>query len=364
MSESFDIVASTGSYAVHIEPGAFATRLADWRKDVVIADDFFRTQTNTAGTLGNALYYPAHETMKSLDAAPELIERIRKCGANRQTQFVAIGGGVIQDLVAFAASIYMRGVRWMYVPTTILAMVDSCIGGKSSINVGAYKNLVGTYHPPETVYIDPELARTLPLDQQASGIIEAAKICFCRGPESFRAYLGTHPHPGMETAELGRLISHSLRAKKWFIEIDEFDAKERLLLNFGHTFGHAIEGASHYSISHGIAVGLGILCALAFARQSDDSDDVYAGAPIIGELESHLKSLISAVPELRQHLSALPIGEVLERFESDKKHRQDNYVLILAEPTGEVVLKQVAKSPASKARVERAIRSVVEGYRL
>jgi 3-dehydroquinate synthase len=362
MSESFDIVASTGSYTVHIEPGAFATRLADWQQDVVIADDFFRTSTSTVGTLGDALYYPAHETVKSLDAAPELIERIRQRGANRQTQFVAIGGGVIQDLVAFAASIYMRGVRWIYVPTTILGMVDSCIGGKSSINVGAYKNLVGTYHPPETVFIDPELARTLPLDQQASGIIEAAKICFCRGPESFRAYLDTHAHPGMDTTELGRLISHSLRAKKWFIEIDEFDQKERLLLNFGHTFGHAIEGASHYSISHGIAVGLGILCAVAFARQS--GNDVYAGAPMVGELESHLKSLISAVPELRQHLCALPIDEVLERFESDKKHKQDSYVLILVEPTGEVVLNKVAKSPESKARIERAIRSVVEGYTL
>jgi 3-dehydroquinate synthase len=362
MSESFDIVASTGSYTVHIEAGAFATRLADWQQDVVIADDFFRTSTSTVGTLANALYYPAHETVKSLDAAPELIERIRQHGANRQTQFVAIGGGVIQDLVAFAASIYMRGVRWVYVPTTILGMVDSCIGGKSSINVGSYKNLVGTYHPPETVFIDPELARTLPLDQQASGIIEAAKICFCRGPESFRAYLDTHAHPGMDTTELGRLISHSLRAKKWFIEIDEFDQKERLLLNFGHTFGHAIEGASHYSISHGIAVGLGILCALAFARQSDG--DVYAGAPMVSELESHLKSLISAAPELRQHLCALPIDEVLERFESDKKHKQDSYVLILVEPTGEVVLKKVAKSPESKARIERAIRSVVEGYTL
>jgi 3-dehydroquinate synthase len=168
----------------------------------------------------------------------------------------------------------------------------------------------------------------------------------------------------MGTTELERLISHSLRAKKWFIEIDEFDQEERLLLNFGHTFGHAIEGASHYSISHGIAVGLGILCALAFARQGDDGGDVYSGAPIVGELEVHVKSLISAVPELRQHLSVLPIDEVLERFESDKKHKQDSYVLILVEPSGEVVLKKVAKSPESKARVEGAIRSVVEGYRL
>jgi 3-dehydroquinate synthase len=277
---------------------------------------------------------------------------------------VAIGGGVIQDLTAFAASIYMRGVPWIYVPTTILAMVDSCIGGKSSINVGPYKNLVGTFHPPQKVFIDPQLASTLPLDQQASGIIEAAKICFCRGPESFRAYLACNPYPGMATEALARLIAHSLHAKKWFIETDEFDQKERLLLNFGHTFGHAIEGASRYSISHGIAVGLGILCAIAFVRQDKefDGNDPYRASPIVAQLEEHLASLLKAVPELPQHLASLSLKEVLDRFESDKKHREDSYGLILIKTTGEVVLKKIVKTPDSKDCVEIAIRSVVESY--
>jgi 3-dehydroquinate synthase len=276
---------------------------------------------------------------------------------------VAIGGGVIQDLTAFVTSIYMRGVAWIYVPTTILAMVDSCIGGKSSINVGPYKNLVGTFHPPKKVFIDPQLARTLPMDQQASGIIEAAKICFCRGPEAFRDYMASNPHPGMAPDALAKLISLSLHAKKWFIEIDEFDQKERLLLNFGHTFGHAIEGASHYAISHGIAVGLGILCAIAFVRQDKKLDgDPYRTTPIVADLEEHLISLLKAVPDLPKHLTSLSVKEVLDRFESDKKHKQNSYVLILVETSGEVVLEKVARSPGSKDRVEKAVRSVMESY--
>jgi 3-dehydroquinate synthase len=364
VSESFDIVAATGSYAVHIEAGAFADWLADWRQDIILADDYFQTSLSNLQATNIALYYPASESTKSLNEAPELIERLRRCGANRQTRIVAIGGGVIQDLTAFAASIYMRGVPWIYVPTTILAMVDSCIGGKSSINVGPYKNLVGTFHPPRKVFIDPQLARTLPLDQQASGIIEAAKICFCRGPESFRAYLACNPYPGMATEALATLIAHSLREKKWFIETDEFDQKERLLLNFGHTFGHAIEGASHYSISHGIAVGLGILCAIAFVRQDKEFDgkNPYGASPVVAQLEKHLTSLLKAVPELRQHVASLSLKEVLDRFESDKKHKQDSYVLVLAETSGEVVLKKIVKTPESRNRIETAIRSVVESY--
>jgi len=364
MSESFDISASTGSYTVHIEPGAFASHLAERQQDVVIADRFFQDVLPPLVTSSRAaFYYEASETIKSLDVAPELIEQIRKSGANRQTQFVAIGGGVIQDLAAFAASIYMRGVQWVYIPTTILGMVDSCIGGKSSINVGPYKNLVGTFHPPLSVFVDPEHARTLPLDQQASGIIEAAKICFCRSPESFRSYLTCNPHPGMETAPLATLISHSLRAKKWFIEVDEFDQNERLLLNFGHTFGHAIEGASHYGISHGIAVGLGILCALAFVRQSSENhSDPYAGAPAVHELEDHLGTIFRSVPNLSSQLAGLPLNDVMERFESDKKHKQDSYVLVLVDPSGKVVLQKVQKSTESVQRIRTAIEFVVGSY--
>ena len=353
------ITASTGSYTVEIESHAFPRSLSSLDQPVIIADEFFRTALSPATP--SAIFVPAHETNKSLDASPAYIEQLRKNGANRQTHLVAVGGGIIQDISAFIASVYMRGLSWSYVPTTILAMVDSCIGGKSSINVGPYKNLVGTFHPPQRILIDPALAQTLPPNQRASGLIEAAKIAFCRGvdeqdQDSFARYLSFNPSASMSTESLQLVILNSLRAKKWFIEIDEFDKKERLLLNFGHTFGHAIEGASHYAIPHGIAVGLGILCALAFQRQRGID---YTAAPRVAQLEAHLMQMIHALPDLNHHLQSLSLDEILERIASDKKHTTTHYTLVLVTPAGEVFLDRVPRTPATDTRLQQAVRTMI-----
>ena len=217
MSASFSISSSTGSYDVVVQQGIFADTIDDLQRSTYIADAFFQSRF----TRDHApIFLEATETEKSLDRAPALIETMRARGANRGTMLVAVGGGVIQDICAFAASVYMRGLSWSYIPTTVLAMVDSCIGGKSSINVGPYKNLVGTFHPPSHIYVDPSLAETLPRDQFASGLIEAAKITFCRGSEAFAAYLACDPSIAMPTPALERVILNSLHAKKWFIEVD------------------------------------------------------------------------------------------------------------------------------------------------
>jgi len=357
MSASFEIQATHTSYSIHIESYAFARYLADAQYGFVIADQFFQPQL--AAMKRAAIFTEATESNKSLDASPSLVEKIRRAGGNRQTELVAVGGGIIQDLSAFIASIYMRGLQWSYMPTTILAMVDSCIGGKSSINVGPYKNLVGTFHPPHKVLIDPALAQTLPHDQQTSGLIEAVKICFCRGKDTFERHLSFDPRPAMSVEGLEQVIVNSLMAKKWFIEIDEFDKKERLLLNFGHTFGHAIEGGSHYAISHGIAVGLGILCAIEFERQRGID---YSNAPRVGLLEEHLDQMLRNIPQLSHHLKSLPLDDVLERFESDKKHGPEQYTLILVAGTGDVVIQKIAKSKEVQVRVKRTIQIVKERY--
>jgi 3-dehydroquinate synthase len=350
------IDASTGSYTVEIESHAFQRSLAGLQNPVIIADEFFRPIIAPS-----AIFIPALETNKSLDASPAHIEQLRKDGANRQTHLVAVGGGIIQDLSAFIASVYMRGLAWSYVPTTILAMVDSCIGGKSSINVGPYKNLVGTFHPPQRILIDPALAHTLPTDQRASGLIEAAKICFCRGPESFEKHLSYNPSPDITTESLQQVILNSLLAKKHFIEIDEFDKKERLLLNFGHTFGHAIEGATHYAIPHGIAVGLGILCALAFQRRRGID---YSSAPRVAHLEQHLHQMVHALPGLNRHLQSLSLDEVLERMASDKKHTTTQYTLILVAPTGEVILDRIPRTAETDADLKQAIQTMIDAVQI
>jgi 3-dehydroquinate synthase len=357
LASSLEIESSTGSYSVGIESGSFERSLRHFEGAAIIADEFFRPAFERAGV--SAIFIEATEANKSLDASPAIIERIRKAGANRQTELLAVGGGIIQDLSAFIASVYMRGLRWSYVPTTVLAMVDSCIGGKSSINVGPYKNLAGTIHPPERVLIDPALAATLPNDQKASGLIEAAKICFCRGEESFARHVAYEPSVHMSAATLEPLIVNSLTAKKWFIERDEFDKKERLLLNFGHTFGHAIEGATHFAISHGIAVGLGILCANEFERQRGVN---YTNVPRVKLLEEHLHTMISEVPNLAEPICAIDVGEVIERFGSDKKHGPEHFTLILIAENGDVVLRKIEKTNKATSNIERAIKTIVKRY--
>jgi 3-dehydroquinate synthase len=357
LASSFDIESSAGSYSVGIESHSFEKSLKQFDRSAIIADEFFVPAFAKAGA--EAIFVEATETNKSLDASPALIEKMRKAGANRQTELVAVGGGIVQDLSAFIASVYMRGLKWSYMPTTVLAMVDSCIGGKSSINVGPYKNLVGTFHPPMRVLIDPALAETLPDDQRASGLIEAAKICFCRGEESFARHVSYGPSVGMDTAALEQVIVNSLQGKKWFIEIDEFDKNERLLLNFGHTFGHAIEGATHFAVSHGIAVGLGILCAIEFERLRGVS---YASVARVKLLEEHLHTMISEVPDLSKPIGAMNVDDVIERFGSDKKHGPGHFTLILIAANGDVVLRKIEKSALVTGDVERAIQTVVKRY--
>ena len=355
MSASFKIQSSTGAYGVTVQSGAASGWLRDFAGSSVIADRFFESRFAAEGT--QAIFMEAIEPNKSLEASPRVIEQLRKAGANRKTHLVAVGGGIPQDLSAFIASVYMRGLDWTYVPTTVLAMVDSCIGGKSSINVGPYKNLVGTFHPPQQVLVDPEFIRTLPADQQASGLIEAVKICYCRGAQSFATHLATEPAIDMPVDRLEALIINSLRSKQWFIEIDEFDNGERLLLNFCHTFGHAMEGASHFDIAHGIGVGIGILCAIAY-QQLKGVD--YTGVPRVAQLREHLLRMIGTDASVRGELHKLSIDDVLERFASDKKHGKDFYALILIAPDGSVVLSREPRTEETLTTVRRSIERIME----
>ncbi len=354
MPASFEVASSTGTYGVSVAAGSFHASFNEVDRAFLLVDEFFRHHLSGAGA--EATFLEASELEKSLDRIPRLVEGMRLGGANRGTQIIAIGGGIIQDIAAFVASIYMRGLRWTYVPTTVLAMVDSCIGGKSSINVGSYKNLVGTFHPPQHIHIDPTLAETLPREQFASGLIEAAKICFCRGPESFARYLSHEPSHSMSSSALEQVIIESLHAKKHFIEIDEFDQNERLLLNFGHTFGHAIEGASHYAIPHGIAVGIGILCSLRYQSQRGLQVEEL---PQVKQLREHLRTMVDVLPAVGDILSGLRIEDIMKRFASDKKHSSGHYTLVLVSESGAVHLDKIGRTPAADRGLQRAIESTI-----
>lgn len=295
--------------------GTFAATVAE-HEGVVLIDEALTHLLDERAV--PPLGLPADESAKTLSGVEGVVLGMRDRKVRRTDRLLAIGGGVVQDVATFAAAVYMRGIGWDYVPTTLMAMADSCIGGKSSINVGEVKNLVGGFHPPRRIVIDPLFLRTLPASAISAGLAEAVKITFCRDIASFEQYLTLYASFADDPAAL---ILHALRTKAWFIEVDEFDQKERRLLNFGHTFGHALESALSHRISHGAGVALGILCALEHPAA--------VRTPHTALLTHHCTALLAAVPDLGQALEAFDSAVFERAFRSDKKHSAEAFTLIL-----------------------------------
>lgn len=211
----------------------------------------------------------ATEEQKSLEnLAPIVIECISK-GLKRDGHLVVIGGGVLQDIGCFVASVLFRGIPWSFVPTTLLAQADSCIGSKSSINVGPYKNQIGTFYPPVRVLMVAGIRRTLPWDEIRSGLGEIIKLQLIAGPQAYAELVSDLAEVSRDSGHevLSKWVRRSLSIKKDFIEGDEFDRGKRNILNYGHTFAHAFESATNYAIPHGIAVIIGILAASYLSSQ-------------------------------------------------------------------------------------------------
>ena len=303
----------------------------------------------------------AIEANKTLTEVEAICQRMSEAGVTRSSRVLAVGGGIIQDLATMASSIYMRGIRWSYIPTTLTGMADSCLGGKSSINVGSIKNLVGNIHPPENIYIDTAYLATLPDADLTAGLAEAVKICFAKGSEEFVSYLANQDSlaPG-NSVETQQLIHHSLNCKKWFIEIDEFDRAERQLLNFGHTFGHALEAATDFKVPHGISVALGMMAANNHPKtvKSESVDSLVAYCKRI--LDSHRESLSEA--------HARADWSTFERaIRGDKKNTKDSLCLIL--PIGSAGLAKTylpfTENPVEEARVvmQQTLQALVQGHK-
>jgi 3-dehydroquinate synthase len=304
----------------------------------------------------------AAENRKTLETVADVIEALRDARATRGSHLRVVGGGIIQDIGTFSASCYMRGIAWSYFPTTLLGMVDSCIGGKSSINVGPYKNIAGNFYPPDSVCIDTTFCASLPRVQLIEGLCEAVKICFASFDDSFERYLAlTDPLPSSgDSAALTRIIAVTLAAKKRFIEEDEFDTGIRLLLNFGHTFGHALEGASHYRISHGIAVGLGMLTSAAF---SESIGVLPVGQSRTRELLQHTRRLLREVPGLGGACDEIDLDDCLHRFASDKKHSAERFQIIAIDAEGRLVRHGINKNADGESRIRSAFASILGEFR-
>lgn len=206
----------------------------------------------------NYLIIEATEARKTLVYINTLIKLIIAKNFKRDNKIIAIGGGLIHDIAGFTSSILFRGVEWICYPTTLLAQCDSCIGSKTSINVGNFKNQVGTFFPPSQIILDANFLKTLTKEEMKSGMGEIIKVHFLDGRESFE-YIKSHfDEAFVNPALIRRLIFRSLMIKKKIIEKDEFDKNYRNILNYGHTFGHAIESVTNYKIPHGQAITIGM----------------------------------------------------------------------------------------------------------
>ncbi len=216
----------------------------------------------------NVILVDATEQNKSLESASRIITELVAQKTRRNHHLVAIGGGIIQDLVCFIASTLLRGVSWQLVPTTLLAQADSCIGSKSSINVGDAKNIVGTFYPPTKIFIDQNFLRTLHQSEIRSGIGEILKVHAIDSAESFNRVATSLDAITNDLDLLQPFIHSALTIKKRYIEVDEFDEGIRNIFNFGHSFGHAIESATNFGVPHGVAVtmGMDIACQIATSR--------------------------------------------------------------------------------------------------
>ena len=200
----------------------------------------------------------AHEKQKSYEGLKIVISELIKSGFRKNNRLIGLGGGITQDITAFTASIMYRGVDWIFFPTTLLAQGDSCIGSKTSINFGDFKNQLGGFYPPVKIFIDLNFLKTLSNRDFESGLGEMCHYFIVAGKKEFINYKNTYKDVHRDKSILKRIISDSLNIKRKYIEIDEYDTKERQVFNYGHSFGHAIESLTNYSIPHGIAVSFGM----------------------------------------------------------------------------------------------------------
>ena len=221
------------------------------------------------------LLIEATEQAKSLEAFPSYVEHLVNHGLRRHHCLIAIGGGIIGDITCFLAATLLRGVAWKFYPTTLLSQADSCIGSKSSINCCDVKNILGTFTPPKEIFINIQFLDTLSSVDIRSGIGEMLKVHAIESLAAFNLIAKDYQTLLSDKMTMLHYVKCSLKIKKGFIEKDEFDRGPRNLLNYGHSFGHAIEVATQYRVPHGIAVTMGMDIANYIAMQLGLASQAY-----------------------------------------------------------------------------------------
>ncbi|HUI56246.1 MAG TPA: 3-dehydroquinate synthase [Bryobacteraceae bacterium] len=280
-----------GQTAQHVPPKA-------GRVFVVSTEDVWRHQGATlagalAGVAHEVLFLPGGEDQKRLAPLEQIAEEMVRRGGDRSSLVIAFGGGIVSDMAGFLAAIFMRGIPVLQVPTTLLAQVDAAIGGKTGVNLVAGKNLIGSFHQPLAVLIDPAVLTTLPEREYRAGLYEVIKAGVIRDAELFH-FLAEHSDEVLarQAAAVDRIIADAVRIKAEVVTADEREAGLRRILNFGHTFGHALEAETGYTrFLHGEAVAWGMRAAVYLAENTghlsaEDSVDILETLRFYGSIAS------------------------------------------------------------------------------
>jgi len=307
----------------------FDIKLLDYKEgDIIIIDrNVFAYAENINFENMKYITIEASEKTKSYDYLPIVIDKILSKSFNKKNKLIAIGGGITQDAVSFISSILFRGVDWVFFPTTLLAQGDSCIGGKTSINFGKYKNQLDNFNPPNEIVICNSFTKTLDDIDIKSGLGEMLHFYLVSGQDDFNFYKKYY-----ETNRL-KIIKRCLEIKKGFVERDEFDQNERLLLNYGHTFGHAIENITNYKYPHGISVCFGMDIANFISMRLGFIDtDLYVS----------LKDFIFNIHKQHYNYSDCNIESFINALKKDKKNNLTGHInCVLTKGIGNMFLTNI-----------------------
>ncbi|HEY4207315.1 MAG TPA: 3-dehydroquinate synthase [Puia sp.] len=306
---------------------AYLEKLVDKQRAVILTDEhvFRGHQKKLKGW--NTIVIPAGEAYKVQATVNTVIEQLIGLGADRKTFIVGMGGGVVTDIAGYVAAVYMRGIPCGFLPTSILAMVDASIGGKNGIDVGLYKNLVGTIRQPEWLLYDYSLLKTLPDEEWVNGFAEIIKHAAIKDAALFRELERNRLTAYRRNkAVLAKLIRRNAVIKSNVVEKDEFEQGDRKMLNFGHTLGHAVENL--YQLPHGHAISIGMVAA-----------------SLISEEYTRFKDTDRVIETLKRY--GLPTQmnydgkEVMNVLKMDKKKVKDSMNYVLLNKIGQAVIKVI-----------------------